>query len=94
MKLWQRVALLALNLRSIQKKLTTYRTWYNRHRTHMALGLLTPDEAAAGCELAEPVAVRAAGEIEPSIQIERQNMRGAPRLPIMSIQVKLYRKAA
>ena len=41
--------------------------WYNQHRTYMALGLLTPDEAAAGCQLAEPVAVRAAGEIEPAL---------------------------
>ena len=60
----------------------------------MALGLLTPDEAAAGCKLAEPVAVCAAGEIEPSIQIERQILRGDPRLPVMGIQVKLYRRAA
>jgi len=94
MKLWQRLTLLAMNLRSIQKKLTMFRTWYNRHRTHMALGLLTPDEAAAGCQLAEPVAVRAAGEIEPWIKVARENMRGDPRLPIMSIRVKLYRPAA
>ena len=94
LKIWQRVSLLALNTRSIQKKLTSYRLWYNRHRPHGALGVLTPDEKAADCKPPETTAIRAVGEVEPLFRIRRENLRGDPRLPVMSIRLELHKRAA
>jgi len=72
LKIWQRISLLAFNTRSIQRKLTTYRIWYNRRRPHGCLGVLTPDEKASSCKAPEVQAIRAAEEVEPVFKIARE----------------------
>ena len=94
LKIWQRLSLLALNTRSIQRKLATYKVWYNRHRPHGSLGVLTPDEKASSCKAPQVQAIRAVEEVEPVFKIARDNLCDDPRLPILRIRVEFRRRAA
>jgi len=78
----------------MQKKLIAYRTWYNRHRPHSSLGVLTPDEKASAWKPPATTAICATGDVEPLIKISRADLRGDPRLPVMTIRVELRKRAA
>ncbi|MBI1373850.1 MAG: DDE-type integrase/transposase/recombinase [Phycisphaera sp.] len=88
-KMWARVVLLGLNPRSIQRRLDCYREWYNVARPHASIGARTPDEAWNGVELPEPIAIYARDPIEPIIEVERQDYRGDPHLPVLEIDARL-----
>jgi hypothetical protein len=94
LKLWQRLVLLGLKPRTIHRKLDDYRLWYNGHRPHAALGILTPDEIVRGYKPPEPIPIRRRGEIEPVIRLERHHYGGDPHLPVIEIDVRLRRRPA
>jgi putative transposase len=94
LKLWQRVVLLGLKPRTIQRKLDDYRLWYNRHRPHTALGFSTPDEVARGFKPPKPIPIRRHGEIEPVIRLKRHCFGDDPHLPVIEIDVRLRRRPA
>ena len=71
LKLWQRLSLMVLSTRSIQRRLDRYSVWYNRYRPHASLGLLTPDEAVTGRSLPEAIPIRWHGDVEPSFEVAR-----------------------
>jgi len=89
LKFWQRGTLLVPNVRSIQKRLDAYRAWHNAHRPHAALKLQTPNEAERSINVPAPTAIRQRGDLEPTIQITRQSVRGDPRLFYLNIDVEL-----
>lgn len=94
LKLWQRLILLPLNPRAVQRKLDSYQTWYNRHRTHSACGIQTPWEVMAGLDPPKPIPIRAVGDVEPSFKLRRENFDGDPRMPVIFIAVEFKRKQA
>jgi len=91
---WQQGTLLAPNVQSIQNRLNAYRAWHNAHRPHASLGLLTPNEAESSIKVAEPTAIRQKGDVEPTIQVTRQSVRGDPRLFYVNIDVELRKRFA
>ncbi len=85
LKLWQRLSLMVLPTRSIQRQLNLYREWYNRHRPHTSLGILTPSEAGTGHRFSEAIPVRWRGEVEPSFKVDCDYLGGDPHLPVIKI---------
>ena len=75
LKLWQRLSLWMLNPRGVQRKLHAYRTWYNHHRPHGALGVRTPEEAGSGTDPPTPIAFRHRGEMAPVIGVSRERLQ-------------------
>jgi len=55
---------------------------------------LTPNEAASLCRTHEPITIRQKGEVEPTIRVTRQSVRGDPRLFYLDIDVRLKQKFA
>ncbi len=94
LKLWQRLSLMVISTRSIQRQLNLYRMWYNRHRPHTSLGILTPSEAVAGHRFSEAIPVRWRGELEPSFKIARDYLGGDPHLPVIKIDAELRPRLA
>jgi len=88
-KLWARIVLLGLNPRGIQRRLDRYRDWYNAVRVHSALSARTPDEAWNGVELPEPIPLYARDPVEPILEVDRQDYRGDPHLPVIDIDARL-----
>ena len=86
-RLWQRIALLPIGVRRMQRRLDHYRDWYNGQRPHQALGGLTPDEAWLGESLPEPIPFRTVGPCKPVITVERVPCRCDPGLA--SVRIKL-----
>ena len=94
LKLWQRLSLMVLSTRSIQRRLDRYRVWYNRYRPHASLGILTPDEAVTGRRVPEAVPIRWCGDVEPSFEVVREHLGGDPHLPIIKIDAELRPRLA
>lgn len=94
LKFWQRGTLLVPNVRSIQKRLNAYRAWHNAHRPHAALELQTPNEAEWSRKVPEPTVIRQRGDVEPTIQVTRQSVRGDPRLFYLNINVEIRKRFA
>jgi len=94
MKFWQRGTLLVLNVRSIQKRLDAYRAWHNAHRPHAAIELQTPNEAEWSIKVREPTVLRQRRDVDPTIQVTRQSVRGDPRLFYLNIDVELRKRFA
>jgi hypothetical protein len=76
---------------AVQRRVDTYCHWYNTHRPHSSLGVLTPDEAWCGHAPPEAIPIRARDSQKFNIQIARQKCRGDPNLPVIQITL---RKAA
>lgn len=87
LKLWQRLTLFAWRREWIQKKLDTFRVWYNTERPMWTLGGRTPGETWAGKSPPEAVPFRATDPGEPVFQILRHRYRGDPRLPVIEVRV-------
>lgn len=85
LKLWQRLSLMVLSTRSIQRQLNMYHVWYNQHRPHTSLGILTPNEAVAGHRFSEAIPIRWRDDVIPSFKVERQYWGGDPHLPVIKI---------
>jgi len=94
LKLWQRLSLMVLSTRSIQRQLNVYRVWYNRYRPHASLGILTPNEAVAGHRFSEAIPVRWQDNVDPSFKVTRQHLGGDPHLPIIKIDATLRPRLA
>lgn len=94
LKLWQRLSLMALSTRSIQRQVNMYRVWYNRHRPHASLGILTPNEAVAGHYLPKAIPIRWRGCVEPSFKVTRKHLGGNPRLPVIKIDATFQPRLA
>ena len=94
LKLWQRLSLWMLNSRGVQRKLHAYRTWYNHHRPHGALGVRTPEEAGRGTDPPTPIAFRHGGETEPVINLSREHFRGDPHMPLLHLRLTTTKRAA
>jgi len=94
LKAWQRMAWIVPNRRSVQRRLDAFRVWYNERRPHAAHELFTPNEAASLCSTHEPITLRQKGEVEPTIRVTRQSVRGDPRLFYLDIDVRLKQKFA
>lgn len=88
LKLWQRLSLMVLSTHSIQRQLNMYRVWYNRHRPHTSLGILTPNEAVAGHRFSEAVPIHRRGEVDPSFQVTRDHLGDDPHLPVIKIDAR------
>ena len=87
-KLWWRVILPACTCRGLQRRLDAYEHWYNQHRPHSALGVLTPQEVWEGRTAPPPVPIRAADPHRVRINVSRHACRGDPRLRIVHITVQ------
>jgi len=59
--------------------------FYNRHRPHTSLGILTPNEAVAGHRFSEAIPICWRGEVEPSFKVARAYLGGDPHLPVIKI---------
>ena len=94
LKLWQRLSLMVLSTRSIQRRLDRYRVWYTQYRQHASLGILTPDEAVSGRSLPEAIPIRWCGDIEPSFDVAREHLGDDPHLPIIKIDAELRPRLA
>ena len=94
LKLWQRLSLMVLSNRSIQRRLDRYSVWYNRYRPHASLGLLTPDEAVARRRAPEAIPIRWCGDVEPSFEVAREHLDDDPHLPIIKIDAELQPRFA
>jgi len=57
-------------------------------------GRADTDEKASACNTPATAAIRATGDVEPLIKINRADLRGDPRLPVMTIRVELRKRAA
>jgi len=90
----QRMAWIVPNRRSVQRRLDAFRVWYNERRPHAAHGLPTPNEAASASNKCEPITIRQKGDVEPTIRVTRQSVRGDPRLFYLDIDVRLSQKFA
>lgn len=55
LKRWWRVSLVPPNLAVIQKRLESFAIWYNLHRPHAALGMMTPSEVELGRCRPDPI---------------------------------------
>ena len=86
-KFWWLGVLLSLVIRSIQRRLDDYQFWYNEHRIHSALGVLTPQEAWDGVEPPTPIPIRAADQKNVQVFVTRTKCRGDPRLRVLQINV-------
>jgi len=94
LKAWQRTAWIVPNRRSVQRRLDAFRVWYNECRLHSAHGF-TPSEAAMLIERrTEPMTILQKGDVEPTIRVIRQSVRGDPRLFYLGIDMCLKRKFA
>jgi hypothetical protein len=80
-----RLVLTGLSPRSIQRRLDTYRHWYNECRPHSALGGRTPEEAWRDLRLPPPVALRARDPLKFTLEVRRRCCRSDPLLPIIHI---------
>jgi len=92
LKLWWCGVLPSLAIRSIQRRLDDYQFWYNEHRIHSALGVLTPQEAWDGTEPPAPIPIRAADQRCVQVFVTREKCRGDPRLRVL--QINICRQAA
>jgi transposase InsO family protein len=88
-RIWWRLVLTGLTLRSIQRRVDDFEAWFNEHRPHGALGGLTPEEAWDGHVLPKPVSIRGRDQLQPRIEIRRRHYHGDPRLPVIEISVQL-----
>jgi putative transposase len=84
-RIWWRLVLTGLSPRSIQRRLDTYRHWYNECRPHSALGGRTPEEAWRDLRLPPPVALRARDPLKFTLEVRRRCCRSDPLLPIIHI---------
>ncbi len=98
LKLWQRAKLLFASARSIQKKLDTFRRYYNDVRPMFTLGMRTPDEVWNNVKLDEPALIRQAAPVKPALCVTKESFEGDPLLPVFTIDVvgraRRYRPAA
>jgi len=69
----------------MQRRLDEYRCWYNEHRIHSALGVLTPQEAWNAETAPTPIAHRAKEKLNFNVAIKRDKCRGDPRLRVLTI---------
>jgi len=56
-------------------------------RPHAAHGLLMPGEAASFASKSEPITIRQKGDVEPTIRVTRQSVRGDLRLFYLDISI-------
>jgi putative transposase len=75
-RIWWRMVLVAVCGRAMQRRLDSYRFWYNAHRPHSALGGRTPEEAWMGQRLAEAIPLRALDAAKAWIEVRRGRCRG------------------
>ena len=68
-----------------------YRT---KPKPYAALGLLTPNAAEWSIWVPMPTLIRQSGDVEPTIQVTRQSVRGDPRLFYLNIDVELRKRFA
>jgi hypothetical protein len=91
LRLYWRLILCRNSTASVQRRLNHYRHWYNIHRPHSALGVLTPDEAWRQKPAPTAVPIRARDGAHYHFHVAMRNCRGDPGLPVFQITV---RKAA
>jgi transposase InsO family protein len=98
LKAWQKLKLLFMSERSIQKKLDVFRKWYDTERPMYVLGMKTPEETWNGTVLDEPVLTPERDPIKPAICVTKKSFEGDPLLPVFRIDVvglrRRYRPAA
>ncbi len=90
---WWRFVLPTLTASGLQRKLDSFKEWYNTHRVHAALGGRTSNEAAGQTEAPTPIPIHQRDHRIADIQITRRPCRGDPRLPIIDIALLLRRAA-
>lgn len=87
MKQWQRLTMMLVGIKCVQKQLDQFRGWYNNERCHQALALRTPDEAWNGTVRPKPTRFLSNSTRQPEIRVRRTNHCGDPNLPVFSIHV-------
>ena len=87
-KQWWRGIWPCLSLRLLQRRLENYRCWYNGHRIHSALGVLTPQEAWDDESPPTPITYRAREQSSLHMAITRSKCRGDTRLRVLSITLR------
>jgi hypothetical protein len=90
-RIWWRLVLVGTTLRNLQRRVDSYRLWYNQERPHSAVGGRTPEDAWAGKRLPQAIPIRACDPSKLSMDLHRWHCRCDPWLPVMRITA---RKAA
>ena len=86
-KWWKILTLFYPSKGSIQKKLDTYRDYYNTKRPQWGLQGRTPDEVWNGVRLPDAVPMRERDPVKPAINIKKRRYRGDPHLPVLEVEV-------
>ena len=86
---WMRFVLLPLGADALERKLSTYRDWYNSCRPHSALENRTPQEVWEDAILPDPIPIRAIDDLSPRIKLKRDAYHGDARLPSIQIDLAL-----
>ncbi len=73
--------------RWLQRRLDTFRAWYNEFRPHQALAGQTPEEVWAGVERPKAETITAL-DPQPKITAFKKHFRGDHRLPVFDISVR------
>ncbi|MFH1024302.1 MAG: DDE-type integrase/transposase/recombinase [Planctomycetota bacterium] len=86
--IWGGRILPLLNERAFQRRLDTYRDWYNTRRPQAGLGGRTPEEVWNGVPLPDSTPIRERDLVKPAITVTRRRFRGDPRLPVLNITIQ------
>ncbi|MFH1022676.1 MAG: DDE-type integrase/transposase/recombinase [Planctomycetota bacterium] len=92
--IWGGRILPLLNEHAFQRKLDTYRDWYNTQRPQAGLGGRTPEGVWNGVLLSDPTPIRERDLVKPAIAIIRHRFRGDPRLPVLDITIQREERIA
>lgn len=93
-KSWQRRTWMAPRCQSVQTRLDAFQLWYNEFRPHAGLDGCTPAEKVRAASHSVPVRYAQKGGVIPEIRVNRQSIRGDPRLYKLVIQIRERRIAA
>lgn len=93
LKSWLRPSCLIPTEAGIQERLDEFQIWYNECRVHGAHDAHTPSEWLKGVGR-DPIRYTQRGGKEPTIQINRQSVRGDPMLYRLDIRVREQDRAA
>jgi hypothetical protein len=94
-KIWLVATLKPRDMKAFQRRLNSYRDWYNQVRSHASLGGLTPQEKWDGVRLPEPIPIRQADPIDATAAVTRKAFAGDTRLMVVDVDVGItLRKAA
>jgi hypothetical protein len=87
LRLWERLTIFAWKKDWIQRRMDTFKEWYNAERPMWLLGGRTPEESWVGMPPPEPAPFLANDPLQPVFLVSRRGFRGDLRLPVIVIRI-------